>query len=256
MMPIAMTAATVLSLVHDAAAPTAPRAAVPPPLPTKESDVSTTPPPATAAIAAPGFAVHAQAPAPAAPVAVQGDLVDTLKLSGQFTTFVGGIDATNLAGLLKTNKNLTVFAPTDAAFAAMPADQAALLAAFREGLGMPGLPAQGLTPEFMRLLGQLIHESARGTVDLLVACAALKREVRAEATMIVAKENNPLKFSPSVEVALQHLLGPPAPGFMPPAAAVRDAFDPRTRLRSAGPTSAPNDSNASHGKANTEEVAA
>ena len=40
------------------------------------------------------------------------------------------------------------------------------------------------------------------------------------------------------------------------ADAVRDAFDPRTRLRSAGPTSAPNDSNASHGKANTEEVAA
>ena len=44
-------------------------------------------------------------------------------------------------------------------------------------------------------------------------------------TMIVARENNPLKFSPSVEVALQHLLGPPAPGFMPPATAMRDAFD-------------------------------
>ncbi|TAJ69464.1 MAG: fasciclin domain-containing protein [Phenylobacterium sp.] len=60
-------------------------------------------------------------------MAVQGDLVDTLKLSGQFTTFVGGIDATNLAGLLKTNKNLTVFAPTDAAFAAMPAADLAKL---------------------------------------------------------------------------------------------------------------------------------
>jgi uncharacterized surface protein with fasciclin (FAS1) repeats len=63
----------------------------------------------------------------AKPVAVQGDLVDTLKLNGQFTTFVGGLDATNLSGLLKTNKNLTVFAPTDAAFAAMPADQLAKL---------------------------------------------------------------------------------------------------------------------------------
>ncbi len=72
----------------------------------------------------------AAAPAPAAmakPVVVQGDLVDTLKLSGQFTTFVGGIDATNLAGLLKTNKNLTVFAPTDAAFAALPAADLAKL---------------------------------------------------------------------------------------------------------------------------------
>lgn len=92
-------------------------------------------------IAAP-FAASAQTPAPAGeaapaaaaqpaaevkPVAVQGDLIDTLKLSGQFTTFVSGIDATNLSGLLKTNKNLTVFAPTDAAFAAMPADKLAKL---------------------------------------------------------------------------------------------------------------------------------
>jgi uncharacterized surface protein with fasciclin (FAS1) repeats len=62
-------------------------------------------------------------------VVVQGDLVDTLKLSGQFTTLVAGIDATNLAGLLRTNKNLTVFAPTDAAFAAMPAGELARLQA-------------------------------------------------------------------------------------------------------------------------------
>jgi uncharacterized surface protein with fasciclin (FAS1) repeats len=89
---------------------------------------------AVAALGAAPLAASAQTPAPAAaataaakPVAVQGDLVDTLKLSGQFTTFVGGIDATNLTGLLKTNKNLTVFAPTDAAFAAMPADQLAKL---------------------------------------------------------------------------------------------------------------------------------
>jgi uncharacterized surface protein with fasciclin (FAS1) repeats len=54
-------------------------------------------------------------------------MMDTLRLSGQFTTFVQGLDATNLAGLLKSNKNLTVFAPTDAAFAAMPAADLAKL---------------------------------------------------------------------------------------------------------------------------------
>lgn len=112
-----------------------------------------------------------------------------------------------------------------AAAAATSVDTDALLAAFREGLGLPHLPAGGLTPDFMRLLGQLIHESARGTVDLLVARAALKREVRAEATMIVAKENNPLKFSPSAEVALGHLLGPTVRGFIEPQRAMRDAFD-------------------------------
>lgn len=104
-------------------------------------------------------------------------------------------------------------------------DQAALIAALREGLNMPALPIDSLTPEFMRLLGRLVHESTRGTVDLLVARAALKREIRAELTMIVAKENNPLKFSPTVEVALNHLLSPPARGFMPPDRAMRDAYD-------------------------------
>ena len=104
-------------------------------------------------------------------------------------------------------------------------DSAALLAAFREGLAMPDLKIEAMTPELMRLIGQLLQESARGTVDLLVARAALKREVRAEATMIVARENNPLKFSPSAEAALQHLLSPPTRGFMAAAPAMRDAFN-------------------------------
>jgi FHA domain-containing protein len=103
--------------------------------------------------------------------------------------------------------------------------EAVLLQALLQGLNTPGLRIEALTPETMQLLGQLLRESTRGAVELLVARAALKREMRAEMTMIVARENNPLKFSPTVEVALQHLLGPPSPGFMPPATAVRDAFD-------------------------------
>lgn len=83
---------------------------------------------ATPAFAQDQAAVAASPPAAAKPVVANGDLVDTLKLSGQFTTFVKGIDATNLTGLLKSNQyHLTVFAPTDAAFAAMPADKLAAL---------------------------------------------------------------------------------------------------------------------------------
>ncbi|MBA4109022.1 MAG: type VI secretion system-associated FHA domain protein TagH [Leptothrix sp. (in: Bacteria)] len=115
--------------------------------------------------------------------------------------------------------------PATSAALAGSADVQALLAAFREGLGVPSLQIDALTPELMKLIGQLLHESAKGTVDLLVARAALKREIRAEVTMIVARENNPLKFSPSVEVALTHLLTPPARGFMQPAPAMRDAYD-------------------------------
>ncbi len=109
--------------------------------------------------------------------------------------------------------------------AAAAGGDAALLAALLDGLGVSGLRIDRLTPEMMRLIGQLLRESTRGAVELLAARAALKRELRAEMTMIVARENNPLKFSPSVEVALQHLMGPPAPGFMAAAPAVRDAFD-------------------------------
>jgi FHA domain-containing protein len=105
------------------------------------------------------------------------------------------------------------------------ADTAALISALRQGLGVHALPIDSLTPEFMRLLGQLVLEATRGTVDLLVARTALKREIRAELTMIVARENNPLKFSPTVDVALGHLLSPPARGFMPPDKAMRDAYD-------------------------------
>ena len=101
---------------------------------------------------------------------------------------------------------------------------AALVQALYQGLGLPA-PAAGVGPEEMARIGGLLRESTRGAVELLLARATLKREMRADVTMIVARENNPLKFSPTVEVALQHLLGPATPGFMPPAAAMRDAFD-------------------------------
>jgi uncharacterized surface protein with fasciclin (FAS1) repeats len=86
---------------------------------------------AVVALSVAPLAASAQAPAPVAakPVTVQGTLLDTLKLSGQFTTFVGGVDATNLSSLFKSQPQITVFAPTDAAFSSMPADQLAKLKA-------------------------------------------------------------------------------------------------------------------------------
>jgi len=91
---------------------------------------------APAATARQGTAAAPAAPAAglAKPVVVNGDLMDTLKLNGQFTTFVKAVDSTNLTGLLKTNKNLTVFAPTDAAFASLPAGQLDKLMADKPGL--------------------------------------------------------------------------------------------------------------------------
>ncbi|MDP2226623.1 MAG: fasciclin domain-containing protein [Moraxellaceae bacterium] len=52
-----------------------------------------------------------------------GDIVETVRAAGHFTTLVAALEATNLVQLLKTTPGLTVFAPTDAAFAALPAGQ-------------------------------------------------------------------------------------------------------------------------------------
>ena len=104
-------------------------------------------------------------------------------------------------------------------------DGAALLEAFRRGLNAPTLELPALTPELMELIGQLLHEAVRGTVDLLNARATVKHELRADVTTIVARNNNPLKFSPNAEVALRHLLAPPARGFIAAMPAMHDAYE-------------------------------
>jgi type VI secretion system FHA domain protein len=110
--------------------------------------------------------------------------------------------------------------------AAAPAADAALLQAFLAGAGIPELRIpDGLTPQFMTLLGRLFRESTQGTLDLLLARATAKRQLRSPVTTIVGKDNNPLKFSPSVEAAMGHLLAPQGRGFMEPAAALEDAYD-------------------------------
>jgi FHA domain-containing protein len=106
-----------------------------------------------------------------------------------------------------------------------PEDSSALLEAFRRGLSAPTLELPSLTPELMELIGQLLREAVVGTVDLVRARSTVKHELRAGVTTISAKSNNPLKFSPNVDVALQHLLAPPARGFMPAAPAMRDAYN-------------------------------
>ncbi|HRM68758.1 MAG TPA: type VI secretion system-associated FHA domain protein TagH [Thauera phenylacetica] len=104
-------------------------------------------------------------------------------------------------------------------------ESAALMRAFLSGLDIsdPGLPAQP-SPEWMQAIGRLLREATQGTLDLLLARAVVKREVRAEVTMIVSRGNNPLKFSPNVEVALSHLLAPRGQGFLSPVEAMRDAY--------------------------------
>ena len=116
--------------------------------------------------------------------------------------------------------------PAAASAASTPsASDAELLAALLRGLGSQHQPPAALTPGLMERIGVILRGSTEGTLQLLLTRQEFKREVRAEVTMIASQANNPLKFSPTVEVALAHLLGPGVRGFMPPEAAMRDAYN-------------------------------
>jgi FHA domain-containing protein len=100
------------------------------------------------------------------------------------------------------------------------------LQAFLQGLGVPNVTLpKGLTPETMEALGKLLREAVQGTLDLLRARGLTKSEMRADLTMIKPVDNNPLKFSPTAEAALLHLLGPQGPGFLTPVQSMKDAYD-------------------------------
>ncbi|KAF1057318.1 MAG: hypothetical protein GAK39_06261 [Variovorax sp.] len=116
-------------------------------------------------------------------------------------------------------------APVAAAPVERIASDDELLAAFLRGLGGTHQPPEMLTPGLMERIGSMLRSATEGTLQLLLTRQEFKREVRAEVTMIAAQANNPLKFSPTVEVALAHLLGPGVRGFMPAEAAMRDAFN-------------------------------
>jgi predicted component of type VI protein secretion system len=124
-------------------------------------------------------------------------------------------------------------APAPTAAPATSATNAAtdeLLAALLRGAGVRDLTIPGgLTPKLMEDVGAVMRETMRGLLDLLTARANAKREVRADATIIVANDNNPLKFAPDLDAAVAHLLMPRRQGFMAPQRSVADA---RESLRS------------------------
>lgn len=99
-----------------------------------------------------------------------------------------------------------------------------LLAALLRGAGVRDLEVPGgLTPQFMEDVGAVMRETMQGLLDLLAARAHAKREVRADATIVMASDNNPLKFSPGLDAAITHLLVPRGQGFMSPLRSLSDA---------------------------------
>jgi type VI secretion system FHA domain protein len=80
-------------------------------------------------------------------------------------------------------------------------------------------------PVVLRLMGELLRETVKGTMNVLQARASIRQEMRMNLTVIRPAENNPLKFSPTVNEALVHLLAPRSEGYLPPRQAIREAYE-------------------------------
>jgi len=99
--------------------------------------------------------------------------------------------------------------------------------AFLEAAGVPDLWRKVEDPtSFMHEAGKLFREAIEGLQRVLMSRAMLKRELRVEATMIAAVENNPIKALPNARELLLYLFSPQErSGYLPPLQAVHDGYE-------------------------------
>jgi len=105
-------------------------------------------------------------------------------------------------------------------------DPRALVEAICAGAGLPPGSLSATDPTALgHEVGRMLRLLTEELSALLRARAATKQSVRAgQRTMIGATDNNPLKFMPGPEEALDAMLGRPRPGFLRGAAAVQEGF--------------------------------
>jgi FHA domain-containing protein len=90
------------------------------------------------------------------------------------------------------------------------------------GIQLPLPPAEA--EQRLREVGQLLRSAVDGTLRLMAVRASTKHELRAAVTVIQARGNNPLKFSPDAKAGLEYLLQPSVRGFLAGPAAMDDAM--------------------------------
>jgi type VI secretion system FHA domain protein len=101
----------------------------------------------------------------------------------------------------------------------------ALKQAFLRGAGIEAETiSAALTPELMELLGKLMSHSLQGAIDLLALRSLVKQEANADVTMVLVRNNNPLKFFRDSQTVLTQMLRKKMPGFMEPLESVDDAW--------------------------------
>lgn len=100
-----------------------------------------------------------------------------------------------------------------------------LLRAFADGLGVGDPQAVDRPEQFLHDAGALLRALVGGLANTLLARTVFKSEMRLGMTTIRAAENNPYKFSPGADDALERLLLRPNPAFKPALIATEEAFD-------------------------------
>ncbi|HSC65865.1 MAG TPA: type VI secretion system-associated FHA domain protein TagH [Caldimonas sp.] len=104
-------------------------------------------------------------------------------------------------------------------------DALAVWNALCEGAGVRLDPPPNTGPAFMRVVGMMLRSSVEGTVQLMAMRQATRQELQAQVTVIRPKNNNPLKFAPDGQSAMEQLLQPAVRGFLPGPAAMTDAMN-------------------------------
>jgi predicted component of type VI protein secretion system len=106
-----------------------------------------------------------------------------------------------------------------------PEDARGLKDAFLRGAGLaPDAVSGDLTPEMMELIGKLMATSVQGTIDLLALRSLVKQEVKADVTMVVVRNNNPLKFFGDSQTVITQMLRKKMPGFLEPLESLEEAY--------------------------------
>lgn len=100
---------------------------------------------------------------------------------------------------------------------------AALWQALCQGAGVQ-LPMPPDAAQRMQAIGRILRASVEGTHQLVALRASTRTELHAAVTMIQARSNNPLKFSPDAQSSLEQLMQPAARGFLDGPAAMQDAM--------------------------------
>ena len=195
-------------------------------LPPKPAAQAFAPPPANAPAAQPPAAPRAAAPAPS-PAATPPPLKQKQRTVLGSPTAAGSL-------LANTGSNPRVKPPAPAAAPAAagtippPARASAAtnaLEAFFRGAGLDGQRLDERQVEaVLHLLGQLMREVIVGLGENLHLRAEQKSTMRIPNTTIQPQENNPLKFSASVEEALNNLLFRQSAEYVSAVDAVREAF--------------------------------